>query len=267
MIRDLTKIFGIVFSFIGLFLDGINCLLKLNNFKPMYNCNVSFIVILSSIILFLSAFFIIGRYIQVAILCIAATGSMIHFPETGFGFILLILIILISEKYGLFNRDVLFKSTILFISSLAVFIFSFKYNKVSVSRTIIAIFLYFIFALSILIFKFEGLRIKFDQDSSKGRFIKELKGALYLTHLTFKTVDANHLSEMINGLTKTEIDLLKNLCFYKEGNRALARRMNKSANTIKVQINNIFNKLGVNNRHQLIELFGSYFLSSNYEES
>lgn len=56
------------------------------------------------------------------------------------------------------------------------------------------------------------------------------------------------------GLTKSEVDLLKQLCAYRLNNRELALMFNKSESTVKSQLNSIMNKIGADTRYQLIEM-------------
>ncbi|MBN2617793.1 MAG: hypothetical protein JXR64_05710 [Spirochaetales bacterium] len=69
-------------------------------------------------------------------------------------------------------------------------------------------------------------------------------------------IDINELE-----LSRAEYELLEALCIYKESNLDLGLRLNKSPNTIKVQLASIMTKTGTETRHQLTDLCRSYFVS------
>jgi DNA-binding CsgD family transcriptional regulator len=109
----------------------------------------------------------------------------------------------------------------------------------------------FLFSIVILFYQeeffrhFTRMREYQDQLLSLRKRVDELK------------IDTIELSTV--GLTPRETEVLKVLCLTHGSNNNLAESMDVSIHTIKTHIKNIFDKTGVDDRHQLIDLFRANF--------
>lgn len=74
-----------------------------------------------------------------------------------------------------------------------------------------------------------------------------------------EVLEPEYIDPIESGLTNAELQLLEALCLYKETNLQLSHRLNKSENTVKTQLKSISQKIGVDNRHQLIDACRGYF--------
>ncbi|MGL1891054.1 MAG: LuxR C-terminal-related transcriptional regulator [Spirochaetaceae bacterium] len=90
--------------------------------------------------------------------------------------------------------------------------------------------------------------------------IKVLEEELLTIRERLKIYIQDYIDPIEAGLTSAELILLENLCCYKESNSQLGLRLKKSENTVKVQLTNIMNKIGADDRHQLIDLCRFYYL-------
>lgn len=110
----------------------------------------------------------------------------------------------------------------------------------------------FLISCKIYYFCYSILKMFLSQESLYKEKIKRLNH--YIDRLESPVIDPSAI-----GLTRCEMEVLEALCLYRESNYALANRLSKSPNTVKVQLTSIMNKSGADTRHQLIDLCGNYF--------
>ncbi len=109
----------------------------------------------------------------------------------------------------------------------------------------------FLFSISIIFYQeefshyFKHRKKYQEQLLSLRRRVDELKGDT----IDLTTVD----------LTPRETEVLKVLCLTHGSNNELAENLDLSIHTIKTHIKNIFDKTGIDDRHQLIDLFRANF--------
>lgn len=149
---------------------------------------------------------------------------------------------------------------------LVLVVFDFYIGFTRNNTTLLYIFNIIVFVITAVLFLFV-LAAKY---SIKDYFVKRevkfrnmiirLRKELEETRFYLKQVDSSYIDPLEAGLTKAEVLLLEKLCLYKESNLDLGTRLNKSPNTVKVQLTRIMNKIGADTRYQLIDLCRNYFL-------
>jgi len=116
----------------------------------------------------------------------------------------------------------------------------------------ILLFSTFFFGLTIIMYQedlkrhFELAKSYHDKLVSLEKTIEKFKG---------ETIDISTIS-----FTPRELEVLKELCLTRATNKELADSMGLKVQTIKTHIRNIFDKSGVDDRYQLIDLFKNNYV-------
>ena len=76
-----------------------------------------------------------------------------------------------------------------------------------------------------------------------------------LTKISGETLNPDDM-----GFTPREMDVLKELCLHRGGNKEIAETLGITQQTVKTHIKKIFDKAGVDDRYQLIDLFRHAFI-------
>lgn len=217
------------------------------------------ILISISVFFFITRKYTIGRYVQVAGLCISAIGTVLKDPNIGLFILQLVIIYLIAEKYGFWQRNVVKKAIICLVCIIILLFLSFIIMERSFDDVIPNILFYFIFIVTFSIIKLDDMRSYFDNIKKLKLEISELNSELVEKDKILESLEPDFIDPIASGLTKAELKLLESLCTYRESNQELSKRLGKSENTIKTQLKSITQKIGVDNRHQLIEACKDYF--------
>ena len=59
----------------------------------------------------------------------------------------------------------------------------------------------------------------------------------------------------LDGLTSREMDVLKGICMA-QSNKEIAQSLNVSEKTVRNHVSNLFSKLGIQNRQQVLKTYG-----------
>lgn len=192
-----------------------------------------------------------SRHIQILTLTLLVAIVFYKAPRRGLGIPLFFLLSLLSQKYGYLSSYRLLKGII--VISVVVVI-----NIISLKSQNLSWFMFLpIFLFGIMFFvSFYIINLEMFMDHLK----KEREQKKEITSLKCKLSEITEFIDPVEcGLTSAELEILELLCLYKSSNADLAKRLNKSVSTIKVQLSKIYNKIGCDNRHQLIDLCEQFY--------
>jgi DNA-binding CsgD family transcriptional regulator len=101
------------------------------------------------------------------------------------------------------------------------------------------------------------------QDELRAQFdlMKKYREQSVSMRKRLKDYESSQLDPVSFGLTQREMEVLEILCITNSSNQELANELGIKIHTVKTHLRNIFDKAGVDDRHQLIDLCRSYFIS------
>lgn len=245
---------------IGIFISILIFILFIIN---LVNNNVYIIMLFVSIMFFISSFFLAGKFIQVGCLYLSSIITIFINSDISCSVTQVVLLIILSEKYGFFKKHLVYKivlSSLLF-SSLS--IFHYFSSPRPISNVVTTILFAFIFMSFIYFIKKDDTKICNDIEKDLKEKIKKLNFSINEKDMIIHNIRMEFVDPVDAGLTNAELILLKNLCLYHESNLDLSNRLNKSEYTIKNQLKKILLKIGVEDRHQLIDVCKNYYLIPN----
>lgn len=254
----------------GILISSFLFLLFLINIYIVFNRTNSIVIFSKSQIpLLVVSFFMLvsiknrhGTYIQVLILSLSALFTILFTNNMYLGVIQLIIIVLLSDKYNFFRKRLILKISIFLTVYLVCLTVYHIFSGISFIGYITRYIYFIIISISIILIKFEQIKITLDRERMYKEEIRNLHESLKISKENFKLIDTSYIDPLEAGLTSAEFELLRNLCLYKESNAGLANRLTKSVNTVKVQMKNILTKIGADSRHQLIDLCKNYFITN-----
>lgn len=265
MKESLTQSTGILYSLLGfvIFFHRLTEFIEYNN-TDISDLQFEFLILFLSIILLISNFTILAKYVNFCCLWIITLISFYNSYNPWYSISLTFIIGILVFKYTIIKKSLIFKvlSSLLVFITICVLIFTFFNNKIRLT-SIIPTLIFFILTITIAknIFMKEYANVKHKEKICKDELkISEMKNEDMNSYL--RKINIDYIDPIKAGLTKTEMTLLKNLCLYKESNAYLAARLGKSPNTIKVQLPKIMSKIGVDNRYQLIDQCKYYFIDT-----
>jgi len=195
-----------------------------------------------------------GKYFQIWCLIILSVVTIWTSPTQGYGIMLIFNLILLSKKYGFLRTKVIFKfvfSFILFVILLAVSLIA---NNLSLLNIFGPLLFFVISFISCSLILLDEIRAYFEMEKSY---------TLAKTETENLKATVAEISGFINpnecGLSETEMLLLESLCLHNESIKDLAIRLNKSHHTIKTQLKNIYDKIGVESKVELVKACENYF--------
>lgn len=258
MERRLVKRLGLFFSLLTFILFAINVFSIISDHGSIVGYEIHFTALLVSILFFISSFYPNGKYVQVGCICFTSIMTLIHDPNVGYSIAQLIIVAILSEKYGFLKKKLILKIGISFF--ILLLILSLVQNPRPVN-SIVSTFLFFIiFAAFFYIITLDDIVIYLKNEKLLREKIKGLNVTLEEKNAFIDIMDTDYINPVEAGLTPAELELLKNLCTYRESNTDLAIRLTKSENTIKSQMKRILLKIGVESRYQLIDVCRNYYL-------
>lgn len=209
------------------------------------------LLIILSISMIFTRNYLWGRHIQILTIAILTAIVFYKAPRRGLGIPIIFIFSLLAQKYGYLDSYRILKGIIVISVIVCINIIALKVSNLS-WFTFIPIFLFAVmFFVSFYIINFEMFM---DQ------LLKEKKQKQEITSLKCKLSEITDYIDPIEcGLTSAELELLELLCLYKGSNADLAERLDKSVSTIKSQLSKIYNKIGCDSRHQLIDLCEHFY--------
>lgn len=263
MLDRLIKRVGFLISFLGFFTFIVICIGSYLRFGNPFDYTYNFLTLFLATIVLISSFYPVGKYVHIVCLMISSLTSLYDTPSEGMGMALLVLALLLMYKYKMLEKRPILKICITFsLSIIAVILGSIRtINRIdSITKPMLVIMFFIVFLSSIVLIMYDELAAYMKREKKYKKQIKKLNTTIQETQEYLDKIDAHFIDPVEAGLTKKELILLENLCLYRESNSDLANRLNKSPNTIKVQLTRIMNKIGAETRYQLIDLCRHYYL-------
>lgn len=261
MYNKLSKNFGMLLSTLGFIVFFLNIYSNYNKTNVIsYVNNFNLITLFVSIVVLLTSFYSIGAYVQIICLSITCLLTFQEDPTQGIAVLQLILIVFLAYKHDLLKTHLIKKALLTFL----IIILTISSSIITMNLTILHLLptilfsLFFVFSIT-LIMKDE-IALYLTSEKIFRLEIIELNRCLKKSLKDLDDIRNDYINPVDAGLTTSEMILLEKLCMYKETNNDIARRLNKSPNTVKVQLTKIMIKIGVETRYQLIDMCKNYFL-------
>jgi len=190
--------------------------------------------------------------IQFYIMFLICVYSIMDAHDSQYNLAMVLIAGMMGLKYQILKRNTL----IAFIVIIAVlFEVSAAIAGVHMRGLYIILFSVFFFGITIIMYQ-EDLKRHFELAKSYHeklitleRIFEKFKG---------ETIDVSSIM-----LTPRELEVLKELCLSRATNQEIADTMGLKIQTIKTHIRNIFDKSGVDDRYQLIDLFRNNFIEES----
>lgn len=250
----------------GTFLSLVLVVLAVYSFFNIYRRNgefVEYIVYIAMIVIgiffIVTSRFPVGRYVQIIGLCLTSIGTVLTDINLDYFVLQVVIIYLLAEKYGFWKRNIFAKTTVSFVLIIVLLVLSYIVIERTLHAMLISLVFYMIFLTSFSLIKLDDMRDYFENIKKLKSEISDLSLELVEKDKLLESLEPDYIDPVTSGLTKAELKLLENLCMYRESNQELSERLGKSENTIKTQLKSIMQKIGVDNRHQLIEACKEYF--------
>lgn len=257
---DLSKVnlIGVILGLTGGLYSFVRYLIILNGSSKSYLLCIT-ILLFSIIFVVISFIESINKCFQFFSLLIISTIFFFISPKDTYGAILFIIAILLGFQYDLFEKNKRIKINLLTVYYIIKIIIVFSIKPVT-GNTIALLFFYILaLGIGVILFK-EELLINILKETVLKQKINELQTTLEEQNEILSHYNTNYVNPVDAGLTQAELYVLSALCKYKESNSELSKRLEKSPNTVKVQITRILNKIGADDRYQLIDLCQIYFI-------
>lgn len=120
----------------------------------------------------------------------------------------------------------------------------------------VKIFMYTVWFFLILILLFQDeLRAQFD-------LMRKYREQAVQIRKRLELYESQTLNPEGFGLTRREMEVLEKLCLTNASNKVLADELGIRPQTVKTHLRNIFDKAGVDDRHQLVDLCKGYFIET-----
>lgn len=192
------------------------------------------------------------RWLQVLVLVINASIAILRNPESAYGFPLMMIAGVLSLKYGTIR---VYGFAGLFIYYIVLQIISLVFNGMYIQGIRYLVFSLSCLLIAALLYKDE-LKRKFEYIDQVRRDEQEKQQKLKqaLNRYEMETLDPSTI-----GLTPRELEVLQILCLYRSTNHELAARLGLRVQTVKTHMQRIFDKAGVDDRYQLIDLCRPFF--------
>lgn len=260
MEKLLIKRIGIFISILTFLMFCISIFEVLIGKETIADYKLNFVTLFFSMMFLISSFYLIGKYIQVGCICLTSIITLLTEPDIGYTIAQIIIIVFLSRKYGFFKKKLFFKvilSTIVFV---ILFLFSLIISPRPIYYIISTLLFFIIFGTFLYLIKLDDIKIYLENDKFLKEKIVGLRDSLLVKESIINNIDTDYINPIEAGLTNAELELLRNICTYRESNPDLAKRLKKSENTIKVQMKKILLKIGVESRYQLVDACKNYYL-------
>lgn len=269
MKKEVFKTVGLLYGFVGLavfVLNSVRYLIKDGNLKGLSWLNVIYVsmgITLILLSLLKNEFLIISlRKLQIHI-SIKKLNVMLQFwiimLITTFGILqdhagqyalpMVLIACLMGLKYRILGKKALI-AVIIFYA--AIFEISASLVGLHMRGLFIILFGGFFFGITILMYQDE---LKRHFNLAKNYHDKLLHLEQIIEKFKGETIDVSTIK-----FTPRELEVLKELCLNRATNKELADSMGLTVQTIKTHIRNIFDKSGVDDRYQLIDLFKNNYV-------
>jgi DNA-binding CsgD family transcriptional regulator len=183
-------------------------------------------------------------------LIISASLLIIYRKETPFLLTVILITGLMGVKYHIMHYRGVLLLALYYLVILAVESFITGLN-IHVLKMFVNSMLFFLVLFTLFQ---DELRAQFD-------LMKKYREQTVRMRKRLRNYESSQLDPTSFGLTQREMEVLELLCTTSSSNQELANELGIKIHTVKTHLRNIFDKAGVDDRHQLIDLCKSYFIS------
>jgi DNA-binding CsgD family transcriptional regulator len=273
-INKFELLFGIavfIISFLTQLIRGHSISSIISSFGLQLN---GIIIILLAIVSFFKS--MVVKLTHVAILLFLTAFTLSKQYNNPYGLFFWILIFVLMYRYGFFYKRTILKIVLLFLFLICCIEISAAETGHSTVSISIALFLFMFLMVTYIYFKEELHKILFYEKRAKKLItetkqekeqlqaqIVQQKAHIYNKEQKLKLME-EQLEKIIArekpcdlspfGLTSREKEIVELLITTKESNKEIAKTMGVQADTVKRHLHNIYDKIGVDDRHGLIEL-------------
>lgn len=256
----LTRRIGISLSVLAFTVFFENLIEHYNAVGSFEAIGFNYVTLVVGVLSLSTCFFSIGKYFQVACFSVTCLLTFFEDPESGFALIQIVILTLLSFKYGFLKKNLILKIVGAISVVFTTMFVSAYWHGHSLIYVLATLLFFSIFVFLIFLIMSDEIKINIKREKRLKAVIKKLNHSLVDTKEHLKSIGAYYIDPIEAGLTKAELLLLENLCIYRESNIDLGERLGKSPNTIKVQLTKVMEKIGADTRYQLIDLCKNYYL-------
>ncbi len=195
------------------------------------------------------------QWLQVLALVINATIAVLRSPESAYGFPLMMIAGALSLKYRIVG---IYGFVSLFIYFAVVLKISAVFNSMVIQGVRYLIFGMCCLLIAAFLYKDELARMFSYIDQVR----KEEQEKQHMLTQALNRYEQEVLDPCSLGLTPREMEVLEILCLYRSTNQDLASRLGLRIQTVKTHMQRIFDKAGVDDRYQLIDLCRPFFFDN-----
>ncbi|MBB6479525.1 LuxR C-terminal-related transcriptional regulator [Spirochaeta isovalerica] len=276
-IFQIQKRISIVFSISGIVVTIINILLGFFvsqiSFIELFTNNTVYLTLALTIPFIIFSYIPRSSYVvqlvQVLVLFTAFSISVWDQYNGIYGLTFSILAIALMYKYRMLEKRFITKILILYFMLIVFIGFSAWHAGRMVAGLQVVMFMTFFLFICYMVFKSEMdkiisnekrmkneiLNLVIDRDKLKDRISESQKQfeELEKQYIEFKSTKEPFDFEKCN-LTPSEINVIRVLVKFRASNKEISEQLNIKESTVKQHLYRIFNKIGVDNRIQLIDL-------------
>ena len=197
----------------------------------------------------------VSTMLQFAVMALIAAYSILLKHDDQYSLSMIMIAGLMGLKYRILGKRSFIVYIVLFA---ALFEFSAERVGVPIRGLYIILFSAFFFGIGIILYQDEltkqfALTRKFHE---KLVFLQKR-----VDRMEGETIDISSIN-----FTNREVEILKELCVNRGSNQDIAAAFGIKEHTVKTHMSNIFDKAGVDDRHQLIDLFKNNFITVDGEQ-
>ncbi len=197
----------------------------------------------------------VSTMLQFAVMAFIAAYSILLKHDDPYSLSMMMIAGLMGLKYRILGKRSFIAYIVLFA---ALFEFSAERAGVPIRGLYIILFSAFFFGIGIILYQDEltkqfALTRKFHE---KLVFLQKR-----VDRMEGETIDISSIN-----FTNREVEILRKLCMNQGSNQDIADAFGIKEHTVKTHMRNIFDKAGVDDRHQLIDLFRYNFITNDDEQ-
>lgn len=268
---------SIIFSAMGVFITLLNIIISHFFYaRPFPEALISQSVYLTMIMsipfivfMFIKKVNLFVQFFQIFVISIAMVITLFQSYNGIYGLLFCILALALLIKYNLFRNRLVFKVICIYIVLIFIIEFSAFREGRGGAGTEVVIFLTFFLFVFYLIFKSDFARFLHSEKRMKNEILDllvdrdELRAQIEQKQQEYEKIEKKYMEFKGKktpfdfakyNLTPSEINVIKILVKDRASNKDISEKLNIKESTVKQHLYRIFNKIGIDNRIQLIDL-------------
>lgn len=256
--NDSFYLLGLLLSLTGFFVFGFDIIVFKIGRGP-YFPKINYLAFIFSIFVFILNNTKFRIYALIVFLSVTSIITFFYRISDSAAVLQLIVIFFIIKKGGFLQNKLRLKLIILISIISVLYLLRIILNSDDLLLLPPVILFHLFFYTSVFILFKDEIKNNINKEKKYKQNITRLNSQVKKLSLQLDSIKSDYIDPVSAGLTDAELELLRYLCLYKESNIELSVRLNKSVNTIKKQLSSILNKIGADDRHQLIHLCEKYY--------